>query len=88
MGAEVDAKRAAQITRGDYEKYDYIICMEQLNVSYTLRIVGADPEGKIHKLLDFGGSGRDVADPWYSDRFDVAYSDIYAGCKAFLEQIS
>ena len=39
-------------------------------------ILGGDPEGKIHKLLSFAGSDRDVADPWYSGRFDIAYNDI------------
>ena len=31
--------------------------------------------------------GGDVADPWYSDRFDIAYADIYRGCDALLEYI-
>lgn len=83
-GAEVDAKRAVQITKADYAKYDYILCMEDINVTHSLRIFGGDPEHKVHKLMDFEGSGRDVADPWYTDRFDVAYNDIYAGCTAFL----
>ena len=31
--------------------------------------------------------GGDVADPWYSERFDVAYRDIYEGCAALLDAI-
>jgi protein-tyrosine phosphatase len=26
-----------------------------------------------------------VSDPWYTDRFDSAYSDILRGCKALFE---
>ena len=33
------------------------------------------------------GRMDDVADPWYSDRFDVAYDDIYAGCTGLLAEI-
>ena len=52
-----------------------------------MRILGSDPEHKVHKLLDYTKRGGDVADPWYSDRFDIAYCDIYEGCKALLEQL-
>ena len=52
-----------------------------------MRILGSDPEHKVHKLLDYTERGGDVADPWYSDRFDIAYRDIYEGCKALLEQL-
>ena len=31
--------------------------------------------------------GGDVADPWYSERFDVAYRDIYESCTALLDAI-
>ena len=37
--------------------------------------------------MDFTGRGGDVADPWYSNRFDVAYKDIYDGCAALLEYL-
>ena len=46
------------------------------------------PEGKIHKLMDYTARGGDVADPWYSDRFDIAYRDIYEGCAALLESLT
>ena len=49
--------------------------------------VGGDPDGKIHKLLEFAGRSGDVADPWYSDRFDIAWRDIYDGCAGLLETL-
>jgi protein-tyrosine phosphatase len=51
------------------------------------RIFGGDPENKISKLMDYTPRGGDVADPWYSDRFDIAYKDIFDGCKALLEAV-
>ena len=48
------------------------------------RIAGGDPEGKIYKLLSFAGSGRDVADPWYTGDFDATYRDVLAGCEGLL----
>lgn len=80
-------KRAVHLEKSDYEKYDYLICMDRANVRNTLRIVGDDKEGKVHKLLEFAGSDADVADPWYTGNFDVTYRDILAGCKGLLNYI-
>ena len=46
-----------------------------------------DEEHKVWRLLDFGKSPRDIADPWYTGNFDVTYEDIVEGCEAFLEYI-
>ena len=46
------------------------------------RIAGGDPDHKIFKLMEFTGSGRDVADPWYTGDFDTTWSDVTEGCAA------
>lgn len=80
-------KRAVQLRAEDYEKYDYIIAMDSTNVRNIMRIFDNDKEGKVHKLMDFTNRKGDVADPWYSNRFDVAFNDIYEGCKGLLKEI-
>ena len=72
---------------GDYAAYDWLICMDSANVYNTLRILGDDPQGKVHKLLEYDGRSDDVADPWYTDRFDKAYEDITAGCEGLLRKL-
>lgn len=83
-GIECNVKRAVQLQKNDYEKYDLFIGMDSANIRNMHRILGGDPQNKIHKLMDYTERGGDVADPWYSDRFDIAYRDIYEGCKALL----
>ncbi len=85
-GLSCDGKRAVQLQKSDYDKYDLFVCMDGNNVRNTLRILGSDPQNKIHKLMDYTSRGGDVADPWYSDRFDIAYNDIYEGCEALLSE--
>ena len=82
-GISCEGKRAVQLTKSDYDKYDMFICMDNKNVRNALRILGSDPEGKVSKLL----GDREVSDPWYTDEFDVTYRDIYEGCIALLERI-
>lgn len=81
------AKRAVQVTRADYGKYDYIICAEERNVRNTARITGGDPDGKIMCLLDFSDRPRNIADPWYTGVFDITYNDIEEGLHAFLRHL-
>ena len=86
-GISADGKRAVQLKRSDYEKYDLIVCMDESNLRGIMRIIGSDRESKVHKLMDYTERGGDVADPWYSGRFDVAYRDIYDGCAALLDRL-
>ena len=83
-GVPVLDHRAVQMTKKDYEKYDYLIGMDSANIRNMHRITGGDPEGKIYKLLDFAGEARDIADPWYTGNFDRTYEDVVQGCEAFL----
>lgn len=79
-------KRAVQLKKSDYDNYDLFIGMDKHNIKNILKIFNGDPKSKVKKLLDYCDGG-DVADPWYSDRFDVCYNDIYRGLKAFLDSI-
>ncbi|MDE5558951.1 MAG: low molecular weight phosphotyrosine protein phosphatase [Ruminococcus sp.] len=76
-------KRAIQLKKSDYDKYDLFLCMDSRNVTTTLQIFGGDPDNKVRKLL----KNKDVSNPWYTDRFDVAYNDIYEGCRQLLESL-
>ncbi|MBE5937271.1 MAG: low molecular weight phosphotyrosine protein phosphatase [Lachnospiraceae bacterium] len=80
-------RRARQITRLDYNEYDYLIGMDTANIRNMNRTFGGDPEGKIYKLLTFAGSGRDVADPWYTGDFETTYRDVCEGLEGFLEEL-
>ena len=86
-GIGCEGKRAVQLRREDYDKYDLLIGMDSANIRNMQRMLGGDPQGKIRKLMDYTDRGGDVADPWYTDRFDVAYRDIYDGCVALLESL-
>ena len=77
-------KRARQITRAEYARFDRIICMDASNLRWLRRIIPDDPDRKIHLLMSYTGMGRDVADPWYTGDFETAFQDILEGCEAML----
>ncbi len=84
-GIPFSSRQARQITKSDYEAYDYIIAMDRANLRNLERLLGGDPEGKIFLFLEFAGEHRDIADPWYTGNFDETYRDIQQGCTALLE---
>ena len=86
-GISCKGKYAVQMTRADYDRYDYLIGMDQWNIRNMQRIVGKDEKGKIRRLLDFTDHPRDIADPWYTGNFDITYEDIREGCEALLRYL-
>lgn len=82
-----DSKCAVRLEKSDYDKYDLFAVMDSYNVRNIRRIFKNDPENKIYKLLDYAGRTGDVADPWYSGWFDVAFDDIYEGCEGLLKKL-
>lgn len=86
-GISTEGKYAVQLTQKDYSIYDYLVGMEQRNITNMLRLLGGDPEGKVRRLLDYTDRPRDIADPWYTGDFDTTYDDIYEGCQALLQFI-
>ncbi len=86
-GISTEGKTARQITKEDYNRFDYIVGMDQNNYNSMLRRFGGDPEGKISLLMDHTGDNRDVADPWYTRDFRATENDVDRGCAALLEKI-
>jgi len=88
VGIPCSEHYATQVTKADYDKYDYLIIMDDRNRRGLQWIIPNDPEHKIHMLLDFTErKGQSIADPWYTGNFDETYDDVLEGCQGLLEYI-
>lgn len=87
MNIPFTRRAAVQLTRADYNEWDYLIAMDTSNIRNIQRTTGGDPEGKIHLLLEFAGENRSIADPWYTGDFDETYRDVKRGCAALYEAL-
>ncbi|MEE1137963.1 MAG: low molecular weight protein-tyrosine-phosphatase [Acutalibacteraceae bacterium] len=87
MGISCEGKRAVQLKKSDYDRYDLFVGMDSMNIRNMHRIFGVDPDGKIRKLMEFTERGGDVADPWYTGNFDVTRRDVCDGCEALLKYL-
>ncbi len=87
-GIAIGDHRAVQLRRSDYDEYDLIIGMDSENMYYMKHILGEDPEGKVHTLMEYTDSPNElIDDPWYTRNFEEAYRLIKKGCSALLEYV-
>lgn len=82
-----EKKRARQLRRDDYDQYDLLIGMDEANIRNMTRMLGGDPEGKVHLLLEFAGETSAIVDPWYTGDFEATYRDVAAGCEGLLREL-
>ena len=78
-------KRARLLKRSDYSQWDLFIGMDEENRRDMRRMLGGDPDGKIHLLMDYTSRMGEVADPWYTRNFERTYRDVEEGCRGLLE---
>ena len=88
-GISCEGKRAVQLRRSDYDKYDLFLCMDKSNLLLMTRIFPSDPEHKVHLLMEYAGKpGTEVSDPWYTGDFERAYADILESCKGIVKHFA
>jgi protein-tyrosine phosphatase len=77
------AKRSVQLTSSDFEKYAYIIGMDESNIEDMSRY------GKAKRLLEFASNGKqgNVPDPYYEGNFEYVFELVEDGCKGLLKYI-
>lgn len=84
LGIDASKKRARQITKKDFDNYDFIIVMDNRNLMMLDSLFDGYGEEKVHKCLDFTSRmGCDIADPWYTNDFEATYNDLKEGLEAF-----
>lgn len=87
LNIDVKNKVSEKIQNSDYDYYDYLICMDDLNYYYLQKIFNKTDISKVHKLLDYTDEKRDIADPWYTHDYEQAFRDISKGCLALLDYL-
>ncbi len=79
---------AHKITPAEFNHNDIVIIMDESNRRLLRWITGGGENfSKVHLLMEYTGSRRSVADPWYTGDFDVAFDDIMEGCTALCSSL-
>lgn len=87
-GISCQGKRARQMTAADFEHNDLILVMDNSNLAYMSRRFGTLPD-KVKLLSAYTvDPHHEIADPWYSGNFALAYAEIVDGCQALLKALT
>ena len=79
---------ARQLTRKDYDQFDWLIGMDFANLRNMRRMCGGDEQDKIHLLMDYTHRPGEVADPWYTGNFEATWQDVREGCEGLLQYLT
>jgi protein-tyrosine phosphatase len=90
-GYDLTPLRARLVSPTDFERFDYVIAMDELNRRHLRSICPTRLQDKIELLLDYGGEAdeAEVPDPYQGDArdFEVALDLIEAGCEGLHEYL-
>lgn len=86
-GINCAGKTARQLRNNDYDDYDLLIGMDNANLRNMHHICGGDYAGKFHLLMDYTDRPGEVADPWYTDNFEITWNDVLEGCQGLLDSL-
>lgn len=79
-----DGQACRQLIKKDFEKFDYIIGMDESNIKDIRQMLGEPTHPKIIRLLDLTDHQKDLPDPYYTGDFQETYDLVSDGCKALL----
>jgi protein-tyrosine phosphatase len=81
--------RSRQVTRADYEQFDYILAMDGSNLADLRRMLPDGSDVVVRRFLDFAedAEARDVPDPYYNNRFEEVYTLVRRGAEGLLAHI-
>ena len=87
FGITTSGMQARQLRSGDLHSFDYIVCMDESNVTNTVEMLRAEGDAKVFRFLDLTIHQKDVPDPWYTGNFQETYDLCVEGCEALLTKI-
>lgn len=89
-GVDLSHLRASQVTRADFQRYDFILAMDKQNLADLNALVPADYSGRLDLFLSFADAGvEEVPDPYYGGKegFEHVLDLIEAASEGLLQHI-
>ena len=75
---------AKRISLQEAKDADFILAMEEYNITNLKRVLGDIDTNKVYLLRNWSNGSKEISDPWYNGKFDQVFKEIYEGCFDFL----
>ncbi len=76
--------KAHMLSPREYLEQDFVLYMENYQKIAIRRMMSGNHPEKMHRLYDYTGEERDIADPFYTGDFKTAYDDISEAIDNFI----
>ncbi len=90
-GMDISKLAARNVVAADFDRFDYVVAMDQENVANLLELADPAQHDKVHLFMDFSSShtGEDVPDPYYGGRtgFERVLDLIEKAADGLLEEV-
>jgi protein-tyrosine phosphatase len=89
-GYDLSKLRARRVREEDFERFDFVLAMDDDNLSELESLRRPDSPAELGLLMDHsGGKGRTVPDPYYGDAagFERVLDDVEAACDGLLAHL-
>jgi protein-tyrosine phosphatase len=90
-GIDISDLRARKVSGEDFEKFDYVVAMDNDNFASLLNDCPEEHKEKVHLFLNFaeGLNEREVPDPYYGGQhgFERVFDMVEAAARGLLEDI-
>ncbi len=90
-GVDIADLRARKVTRGDFERFDHIVALDEENLGDLESMRPAGSRAQLSLLLDHvpGREGQAVADPYYGGdgHFDITWRDVAEAARGLARAI-
>ncbi len=88
-GYDLSPLRARQVNQNDFNVFDYIIAMDNSNLSNLERLAPKQPRARLALLLDYAPDlpVREVPDPYFEDNFPEVLDMIEQASHGLLREI-
>lgn len=77
------------ITEDDFNNFDLIIGMDDMNLRHLRAIAPQSAKSKIHGIYDLvpGKAGQPIPDPWYTHEFQKTYDALHEALPYWLDYV-
>ncbi len=89
-GYQLDNQRARQVPAADFQRFDYILAMDEMNRMNLEALHGPRSKARLHMLLEFADSDEnEVPDPYYGGGrgFDRVLDLVEEACRGLVDEI-
>lgn len=88
-GYSMDTLQARQVSSEDFERFDYIIAMDNSNLANLRKLQPHNSKARLNLMLSYAGLNKEVPDPYYGgdQGFETVLDLLEQACDGLLTHI-